>query len=100
MGITQYHWRNYYPEIGFFIQDIIKVLKSAAIELLAVLHIDSVVADVYIEISSPDNNWVLIELNPFLEYTGACLFDWRNGGDFDNTFRYITTKGHTLKAPL
>lgn len=30
----------------------------------------------------------VIEVNPFLAATDACLFSWRAGGDFDNPFRY------------
>lgn len=100
VGISQYHWRRCYPEIHENIDQIVRITRNTAIPLLESIHLDSVVADIYINCSDSNKSWTLIELNPFLEYTDACLFSWQNGGDFDNTFRYKNDEDQVIRLAL
>lgn len=59
-------------------------------------HLDSVVFDVFVNVRTLQEKnqmgvraWSvkLLEINPFFEMTDPCLFDWRNGGNFDGSFR-------------
>lgn len=54
-------------------------------------HLDDVVFDVIVNMREvgEDRMWTvkLLEINPFFELTDPCLFDWRNGGNFDGSFK-------------
>ena len=89
IGVSQYHHQEAYPEI----QDNLDAIKASLLpfsrQLIEALHMDTVVADVFVE-RQEDGRFktTLIELNPFIQRTDPCLFTWKNGGDFDGGFRY------------
>mgnify|MGYP001026833852 CR=1 FL=1 len=89
VGVSQYHHHAAYPEIEEHVTPIKATLKAFSRDLIDVLHMDSVVADVFVEQhDGRDFKTTLIELNPFLWRTDPCLYSWKSGGDFDGGFRY------------
>lgn len=56
-------------------------------KLIPMLHIEHVVADIAVTYQDGNFNVFLIELNPFIQRTDACLFSWSNGGDFNGRIR-------------
>ena len=89
VGVSQYHHHAAYPEIEEHVTPIKAALKAFSRDLIDVLHMDSVVADVFVaQHDGRDFKTTLIELNPFLWRTDPCLYSWKSGGDFDGGFRY------------
>ncbi len=89
VGVSQYHHHTAYPEIETHLTPIKATLMAFARDLIDALHMDSVVADVFIERQDTgDFKTTLIELNPFIWRTDPCLYSWKGGGDFDGGFRY------------
>lgn len=89
IGISQYHHQSGFHEISTNERAIKASLSDFSRDLLDALHMDTVVADVFVE--RHDNGRfkaTLIELNPFIQRTDPCLYSWKNGGDFDGGFRY------------
>ncbi len=89
VGVSQYHHQKAYPEI----QENLEAIKASLIpfsrRLIDALHMDTVVADVFVEQQADDSfKTTLIELNPFIQRTNPCLYSWQNGGDFDGDIRY------------
>lgn len=99
VGISQYNYLHHevFPEIAeheslirwgiglFFERD----FRPAS-------HLDDVVMDVICFVRRIGNESSievkLLEINPFGQFTDPCLFDWRNGGNFDGSFRYHKAK--------
>lgn len=89
IGISQYHHQSGFPEISANERAIKTSLSDFCRDLLDALHMDTVVADVFVERQENDRfRTMLIELNPFIQRTDPCLYTWKNGGDFDGGFRY------------
>jgi D123 len=88
IGASQYMHRDTYPAISQNEPGILAALQAFASVLLADLHVDSVVADVFVEPQGKGFRATLIELNPFMPATDPCLFTWAKGGDFDGSFRF------------
>jgi hypothetical protein len=93
VGISQY---NYFKghiqwiadndrEIRWVIEDMFFPFFSKS------SHMPDVVFDVIVRARQGDGykEWVckLLEINPFVEMTDACLFDWRK--PFDGGFKYL-----------
>lgn len=95
VGISQYDCKNFghSAEIAANAERIQATIESFFVQLRAASHLDDVVFDVFLDrrqdISADNLKVKLLELNPFLPQTDACLFDWSNGGDFDGSFRYL-----------
>lgn len=97
VGISQYNYleRQAFPEL---VQDAAgmewAIRQWWTERFLPVIHLDDVVFDVVAKRMLHGNEVVsevrLIEINPMNQMTDPCLFDWRDGGDFDGTFRYLT----------
>lgn len=87
IGVSQYHCLEYFPFIKEKENEIRLQLIAFLQKLLPVLHVDSVVADVAITYQDSEFATTLIELNPFIQRTDACLFSWVNGGDFNGRIR-------------
>ena len=89
VGVSQYHHQEAYPEIQENLEAIKVSLLHFFPQLIEALHMDTVVADVFVE-QQVDGCFkaTLIELNPFTPRTDPCLYSWRNGGDFDGGIRY------------
>jgi len=88
IGASQYLHRETYPAISQNEPAILAALQALAEVLLPELHVDEVVADVFVEPQGKGFRATLIELNPFIPVTDACLFTWSKGGDFDGSFRF------------
>lgn len=93
LGISQYHWRCAFPQIEDRVATIVDLVHQASVRIVAATHIESVIADIFVARLDADPTWVLIELNPYWSTSGSCLFTWKDGGDFDGTFRYRTANG-------
>lgn len=90
-GVSQYHWRSQFPEIPGAISEIKQAIKALLQSLWEFLHLDDVVIDLYVAPGDGGAGQMaahLVELNPFSARTDACLYSWKNGGDFDGGLRY------------
>lgn len=93
VGISQYSYHFVYPEIA-----VNESTMRWAVEVffdqhfLSACPLRNVVFDVWPIIKrrgrETEVEVKLLEINPFFEMTDPCLFDWRNGGDFDGSFRF------------
>lgn len=90
VGVSQYHLDRPLPEIQQHAGALRPVLRDIGQHIIAALHIPSAVADVFV-LRTADGalKATLIEINPFLTYSAACLFSMEEGGDFDGTFRFL-----------
>ncbi|MFK7835571.1 MAG: hypothetical protein AB8B60_05070 [Sulfitobacter sp.] len=88
-GVSQYRYKSRYDAVVRHHAAINHAIAAFLPELMDVLHLDPVVADLWVNwTDSPTQPLVkLIELNPFDPATDPCLFSWQDGGDFDGTFR-------------
>ena len=94
VGISQYDCKNlgHSPEIAKNAARIRAAIEKFFEKLQAASHLDEVIFDLFLsgeEANPGDFNVRLLELNPFIPQTDACLFDWSGGGDFDGSFRYL-----------
>ncbi|EHD21388.1 MULTISPECIES: regulator of eIF2 [Brenneria] len=87
IGVSQYHCLEYFPFLKEKENEIRLQLIMFLQKLLPVLHMNSVVADIAIDYQDGKFTTTLIELNPFIQRTDACLFSWVNGGDFNGRIR-------------
>ncbi|MBK4218244.1 hypothetical protein JJJ17_20140 [Paracoccus caeni] len=95
IGVSQYHHQSGFPEISANEHAIKASLSDFCSDLLNALHMETVVADVFVESQQNGRfSTTLIELNPFIQRTDPCLYTWKNGGDFDGGFRYYEAPGH------
>ncbi len=99
IGISQYHHQSGFPEISASERAIKASLSDFFRDLIDALHMDTVVADVFVE-RQEDGRFktTLIELNPFIQRTDPCLYTWKNGGDFDGGFRYREAQDQSQAA--
>lgn len=89
IGVSQYDYRASHPGIGRSADALAAVLGQFSARLMEVLHVPTVVADVWVAPAGGGGlDATLIELNPFAPQTDPCLFDWRKSGSFDGSFRY------------
>lgn len=101
VGVSQYNIcdETTHPEIERYAGRIKATIESFVAELIAVSHLPDVIFDLWLKLCGPAPDIMfsaqLIELNPFFSHTDACLFDWRNGGDFDRSFRFRSAQGLT-----
>jgi len=89
IGASQYFHTRSFMAIRNRADLVVEALVDFALRFRQVSHLDSAAVDVRLE-PLPDGRFkaVLIELNPLIVRTDPCLFSWKNGGDFDGTFRY------------
>ena len=95
IGVSQYDCKNLgrCSEIHANSSKIFSSIKAFFEKFSYLSHIDDVVFDVFVIIHKKhDNHSIevkLLDLNPFFPKTDSCLFQWRNGGDFDGGFRFL-----------
>jgi len=95
VGISQYdYFAGPMPEIAQHEGSIRFAIEHFFNKFRHVSHLDDVVFDVFLkQHRAPQNeqSWEvrLLEINPWGEWTDPCLFDHRNGGDFDESFRFV-----------
>ncbi|WP_421404872.1 hypothetical protein [Agrobacterium fabrum] len=89
IGASQYFHTIFFPEIEARVRSIAVALVDFAERFREAAHIDDAIVDVYLR---PDNasgfEAVLLDLNPLIVRSDPCLFQWRNGGDFDRGLRF------------
>ncbi len=93
LGVSQYDCVNLgaRPEIAANAEVLFEAIRKFFAQFREAAHLDDVVFDVFVE---PETFRVrLLELNPLLPMSGACLYRWDaalpDGGDFDGSFRYL-----------
>lgn len=95
VGISQYDCKNlgHCTEIAARAAHIQAAIEKFFEQLRAASHLDDVIFDVFLERAEEGSGESfsvrLLELNPFIPQTDACLFDWSGGGNFDGSFRYL-----------
>lgn len=94
VGISQYQHREKFDEIGPCRDVIERTIRSFFLCFRSAVHLDNVVFDVFVHPCDDEAGPVdvtVIEINPFFELTDPCLFNWKDGGDFDGSFRWRKT---------
>ncbi|EKP0278446.1 hypothetical protein JGK46_002311 [Aeromonas bestiarum] len=87
VGVSQYHCLEYFSFLLKNADEIRQLIIVFLQKLIPLLHIEHVVADIAVTYQDGNFNVFLIELNPFIQRTDACLFSWSNGGDFNGRIR-------------
>lgn len=105
VGISQYNYRDYFPELNGEADTIVWAIESFFESFVAACAgwLDDVVFDVIVRCcGNMLRQWsvTLLEANPFFEMTDPCLYDWRNGGDFDGGIRLTGEKADAGSPPL
>lgn len=89
IGASQYFHTVFFPEIEANARSVAVALVDFADRFRDVAHVDDAIVDVYLK---PDDaagfEAVLLDLNPLILRSDPCLFQWRNGGDFDRGLRF------------
>ena len=102
IGASQYFHTALFPEIEENARAIAATLVDFADEFLTVSHLDDAIVDVFVE-QDTKGDWraVLLDINPLIRRSDACLFRWENEGDFDSGLRFRGRDGRVLSmAPL
>lgn len=102
VGASQYFHTALFPEIEANARPIAATLVDFADEFLTVSHLDDAIVDVFVE-EGQGGSWraVLLDINPLIRRSDACLFRWENDGDFDNGLRFRGRDRRVLSmAPL
>ncbi|MCZ4071879.1 MULTISPECIES: hypothetical protein [Rhizobium/Agrobacterium group] len=102
IGASQYFHTAFFPEIEANAKSIAGALVDFADRFREVAHIDDAIVDIYLK---PDDvagfEAVLLDINPLIVRSDPCLFQWRNGGDFDRGLRFRGGNNRVLAiAPL
>lgn len=87
VGISQYFYKSYCPEIIENRSDIERVIKDKVLAIKNLLPADTVIVDF---IYNDDKTATVIEFNPYDMYTDPCLFDWRQDKFTNFEFKYLT----------
>ncbi len=88
IGVSQYHAGGTFPELARHEHAIKMALQGFLAAALPRLPLADVALDVFAEPLADGFRIRLVELNPLVQRTDACLFSWANGGDFDGSFRF------------
>lgn len=96
VGISQYDCTNlgHCPEISKYREPIRKAIEGFFPTFRDACHLADVVFDIYLssggfEATQPPFEVRLLEINPFITETDACLFEWSNTRGFDGSFRFL-----------
>ncbi|WP_040853652.1 hypothetical protein [Phyllobacterium sp. YR531] len=83
-GISQYYYRDHFPEIAENLTEVRAALTEFCVEFSQISHMDTVIADVYLR-TLPDGQFKarLIELNPYSVQSDPCFYSWDNMDSFD-----------------
>jgi len=108
VGVSQYHYFEWCPQAGKNRDGIRWAIDQFFPSFKEASHLDTVIFDVVVKhhgyihpherVRVSEWSVKLLEINPFFEHTDPCLFDWRHGGDFDRTFRYLDEGKKTIKV--
>ena len=90
VGISQYFYQSYFPEIIENKEDIEKVIKDKVKTIRSLLPTNTVIVDF---VYNNDKTTTIIEFNPYDIDTDPCLFNWKQ-----DTFRTFKFK-HLTEEP-
>jgi hypothetical protein len=96
VGASQYAHSEVHEDIQSGFETVWGAITQFCLELIPQLHLDDVVADVFLEYAGESARAVLIELNPLNARTDSCLFNWRIKDDFDGGLRFRDTVGRVV----
>lgn len=110
IGVSQYQDRKVYHEIEKY-SDLIKwgLLPYFTRYVIPELHLDDVIVDVYAKIQElcvPGRaveraiEFVLLEINPYMEMTAPCLYDWSKPIGPEPHIRYRRQPNLIVNEPL
>lgn len=89
IGVSPRHYHDAHPEIERYTMAIRTALSDFSDRLVEALHMETVVVDAFLTWQEDETfGTTLAELIPFDPHADPCLFTWRDGGDFDGTFRF------------
>lgn len=89
VGISQYFYKDYYPEIVENKDAIENSVRAKLSAIRDILPDNSVIMDV---VFNSDNTVTIIEFNPYDDLTDPCLFDWVIDKFVNFKFMYIAEK--------
>jgi hypothetical protein len=96
VGISQYDCINlgHCPEIAENEGPIRQAIDDFFVVFREASHLGDVVFDIYLDAvdggsPQPPFDVKLLEINPFITETDACLFEWSSTTDFDGSFRFL-----------
>lgn len=99
VGISQYFYREVFPEIARNADAIEKAIVAFYEEKFRpVCPVDTVIFDVYATPSSEGFSIRLIEINPFDPLTDPCMFQWDSLQEFDGSMRFRSETSVPLTA--
>lgn len=94
IGISQYNYldNEEFKEIIEYKDSITWAIELFFKKFVQACHLDNVVFDVIVILKQIKNEiqWEikLLEINPFLNMTDPCLFDWNKPNEFNGTLKY------------
>ncbi len=109
-GVSQYYYHQYFPELDtnhdlvnhwlrYYVNNFIGPACADFPEVI--FDVAALINRRETEIGTEVNvEFKLVEINPFFEMTDPCLFDWRGGGDFDETFRFLSPDKKTQSVQI
>ena len=90
VGISQYFYHDFYPEIQSRSQEIEDAIRKEAAIIAPLLPVDNVIADFFLGEIRGELVARLLEINPYFRHTDPCLFDWDEPPHTNPfAFRYI-----------
>ena len=91
LGISQYNVDQVFPEIAQQAEQISTGISQFLNNLIPQMHLEDFSVDLCIPMDlARRGDCFLLEINPLIRRTSACLFDWNDKRSFDGTFRYRT----------
>lgn len=96
VGISQYFYKEYYPEIEKNKDNIIEVIKDKVQTIKHLLPMDTIIADF---IYNDNKTATIVEFNPYDILTDPCLFNWGNNTFEVFEFKYLKEKPLQNKTP-
>ncbi|AEV39699.1 Cell division cycle protein 123 (plasmid) [Pseudovibrio sp. FO-BEG1] len=98
IGVSQYYTDEQFPALQENLDKIREALIEFCLFFYKESHLDTVVADVFLANQNEKLQAQLIELNPFLNRTDPCLYNWEKS-NFDGKLRFIAGD-RVLAAPM
>lgn len=92
LGVSQYNIDQVFPEIAQQAEQISSGIYQFLSNLIPKMHLEDFSVDLCIPMDhARQGDCFLLEINPLIRRTSACLFNWNNKQSFDGTFRYRTS---------
>lgn len=93
VGISQYFYEGFYPEIARNEEAILKAIQEESERVIPLLPAKNMIVDYIVGAKRAATGEVLpgavlLEINPFFGWTDPCLFDWQEDKFTEFEFRY------------